>query len=92
MALTYTIFAIASFPEVERRVLEEVDAFWCGPYHPSALVARPAGRHRVLGNSWKVVQECLSGACLDPARYDGWTNPAHGCDKYIEKVYLLDPG
>lgn len=30
MALTFSIFAIASFPEVERRVLEEVDAFWYG--------------------------------------------------------------
>lgn len=28
VTLTYTIFAIASFPEVEQRVLEEVDAFW----------------------------------------------------------------
>lgn len=28
VALTFSIFAIASFPEVEQRVLAEVDAFW----------------------------------------------------------------
>ena len=28
VALTYAIFGIASYPEVERKLLAEVDAFW----------------------------------------------------------------
>ena len=28
VALTWAIFAIASYPEVERKLLAEVDAFW----------------------------------------------------------------
>ena len=39
LALTYTIFAIASYPEVERCVLAEVDAFWCGPKPPALVFA-----------------------------------------------------
>jgi len=28
VALTYAIFGVASYPEVERKLLAEVDAFW----------------------------------------------------------------
>jgi cytochrome P450 len=28
VALTYTVFALASYPEIEKKLLAEVDAFW----------------------------------------------------------------
>jgi len=28
VALTYAVFGVASYPEVEKKLLAEVDAFW----------------------------------------------------------------
>lgn len=42
VALTYAVYAIASHPEVEEKLLQEVDAFWCAH---TAQEHRPKAQH-----------------------------------------------